>query len=587
MKIDKTIFLALMPALLLLQGCLGKKHGEPATGPESSPLVIYAGIANNASVLSKASTGTEDQKSYTNFETKDEMGFYSSGGNWLVGEGKGAFNNLQLQYDAELKQFNDRTNGVEFSPTQMDGSKIYMYYPYCAEMDDPGIVLRTSDDEVNPSPNVAPTRCIDFLSSYKIEISGVLDEKSMALFGEFDHAFAELIIMRGEGFNDPPEGQERITAVLDEGYTHLRVNIETESSWTVNPTLYYNRNQQALSEEDAKRWDAWRGKNYSMTVDDKVGQPAWYIIVPTIGSEVGKKRPGRRSIVQYIEICDNDGNWHQITSLRLSGGMTKYADAGWRYPMQISMKEMEPTVNPFPIKPWEPDVSLTDQRTRGINGIIEFAQWVEDYSNYLDSSDPEAHTTTLLKYGDLYIDDSGKKSWHFYLLADLDLTEIPPTMLEKNPSCILPALQDVLDGQSTDRVDGKYRNHTISGLDRTFVGKLSSADGKLCHIDFIKPNIKINSPSPTGILVNTIEGASVDNCNVYDGDLFNPDGPAGFVAGLMDGGTILNCTLSGLLISNSAGSGNWSKIVGTAPSGASHLEGNDASDVVTTPDPEP
>ena len=581
MKIEKTIFLALMPALLLLQGCLGKKHGEPVTGPESSPLVIYAGIANNASVLSKASTGTEDRKSYTNFETKDEMGFYSSGGNWLVGEGKGAFNNLQLQYDAELKQFNDRTNGVEFSPTQMDGSKIYMYYPYCAEMDDPGIVLRTSDDEVNPSPNVAPTRCIDFLSSYKIEISGVLDEKSMALFGEFDHAFAELIIMRGEGFDDPPEGKERITAVLDEGYTHLRVDIETESSWTVQPVLYYyDGNTLHLKEEDAKRWDAWQGENYSMTDDDE-GESAWYIIVPTIGSEEGKKRPGRRSIVQYIEICDNDGNWHQITSLRLSGGMTKYADAGWRYPMKISMKEMVPTVNPFPIKPWEPDVSLTDQRTRGIHNRDEFAGWVNAYDSYIKSPTDEAWTSELLKYGDLYIDNAGNKSWHFYLLEDIDLSR-----LETDGQVIIPTLQDILDGESTDMVNGKYLHHTIHGLEKTFVGTLT-ANGKLSHIDFIEPEITIPSDSPIGILVNRIEGASVDDCRVENGNLIHPGGPAGFVAGSMDGGSILNCTLSGLLISNSAGAGDWSKIVGTAPTGAYRLDGNDASDVVTTPDPEP
>ena len=81
MKIEKNIFLALISTLLLLYGCVGKHHGEPSeTTPESLPLVIYADIAGSGSVLSKADRGTEDNWSYTAFQDKDVMGFYSSGG---------------------------------------------------------------------------------------------------------------------------------------------------------------------------------------------------------------------------------------------------------------------------------------------------------------------------------------------------------------------------------------------------------------------------------------------------------------------------------------------------------------------------
>lgn len=617
------IFLTLLILLLTLSSC-SLEHGDEPGGDwsESYPLSIYAGIlgkkasGTRAEDAPLAARGTEDEWSFTGFTNGNVMGFYSAAGNYLVDEGNGAFTNLKLQYDAAQKQFNDLTNGVEFSPTKMSDTKIYMYYPYCDVMTDPDAVESVppatpddeddeDDDDQTPSFNpeypglelrVKPEdndtlRCIDFLSSYKIQVDGVKDGKRVALFGDFDHAFAELIIMRGEGFDNPPKGSERITAVLQDPITHIRVDATgSGTSWNLNPVLYYNPASN-LNTEEAQRWDCWHGQNFSKTVDDIVGQPAWYVIVPTIGNDYNpigntdKLRPGPRSLVQYIEICDNEGVWHQVTSLRLSGGLTKYVDATWRYPMEISMKEMVPTVNPFDIVDWNDDVNLTDQRTRGINNITEFAQWVQAYNLYLLDPENQTWSDALLNYGDLYVDENLQKSWHFYLLADIDMNEYSPlpaedgTMIPEG-NTILLTLQDILDGESTNIINGKFVNHKIKNLSKTFVDNLKTTNAKIINIDFIEPDIRINTSSPIGIISNRMEDSTIDNCAIDNGNLINEDGPAGFVSGSMSGGSVTNCVLSGFLICTQTGTGASEKIIGTTPEGDYILKDNDVSDLV-------
>lgn len=578
MKLTKNIYVLLFAALTAATGCNTEAPAIGELTDDPQPLVVKANVAGNAKAKSRATQGTDDEWSYTDFTDGDVMGFFSESGNW---EG-GGFDNVGLQYDAALKQFADINNGATFSPTQMSGSKIYMYYPYCADIQTTGFELRAKGASSGDT-----LRCVDFLSSYKIEVSGVLNGKKMALFGEFDHAFSELIIMRGEGFDNPPQGKERITAVIDDPVTHIRVTVDTEDGdWKVNPELcYVEDNEYNLTREEATRWDAWHARNYGITVQDKEGRPAWYIIVPTIGSEQGRTRPGPRTTVKYIELYDNEGNLQQVTSLRLSGGMTKNVDAGWRYPMEISMKEMMPTVNPYTIVPWGEDVNLTDQRTRGINNMAEFEDWVRQYNAYIIES-TEERKNALLKYGDLYVDEDKNNLWHFYLLADLDMSDYNPAGSEEGGTSsqtdvIVPLLKDILDGEGTTLVNGKYENRSIKGLTRTFVGELSTANGKVTNIDFDNPEVRLNTTTPIGIIANTIDGGAVENCNVYDGRLINIEGPAGYVAGRLIGGIVKGCTLDGFLVSTSTVAAPYEKILGTAPTGAFTFENNNAENVIT------
>ena len=581
MKFIKKIYFIFFILTVVAAGCTNELPVAENYSPDApQPLVVIADIAGKTKVTSRATQGTDDEWSYTNFVNGDTMGFYSSGGNWLDG-GTTGFNNIALQYDAVLKQFSDVNNGATFSPTQMNGSQIYMYYPYSEKIGTTGFELRRKGASSGDT-----LRCVDFLSSYKIQIDGILDGKHMALFGEFDHAFSELIIMRGEGFDNPPPGRERITAVLDNSITAVKVNIDTENGWTAVPELIYDdANSDKLTKEQATRWDAWHGKNYGITVQDTVGRAAWYIIVPTIGSQVGKIRPGDRSLVQYIELFDNEGNLQQVTALRLSGGMTKYVDAGWRYPMEISMKEMVPTVNPYTIVPWNEDVNLTDQRTRGINNMIEFEDWVREYNAYILGDTSTDRINALLKYGDLYVDEEKNNLWHFYLLTDLNMAQYDASNSDDGDNSsaiysIVPLLKDVLDGEGTTLVNGVHPNHKISGLSKTLVNELQGTNGKIINIDFEEPDVRVNSTSPAGIIANSVLGGTIDNCAVTDGTLINLNGPAGFVAGSLQDGTITNCELDGYMIATGTGPDDYAKIVGTEPTGNNTFTGNSATNVI-------
>lgn len=546
-------------------------NDELSYANDASPLVVYASISGAGKATTRADLlQIHDLWSYVSFADGDDMGFYSSGGNWLENQGKGEFNNLLLRY--RNGQFTDIINGVEFSPSNMNGSQIFMYFPYCKDMNNSGLELRREKDET--------VRCVDLLSSNSISVQGVVDNKNVALYGEFEHAFSELIIVRGKGFDNPPPGMDKITAVINYPYTNIKVNVSTGDTWSCTPKLVFDENLN-FTETDARKWEAWKGGNFDITEHDEEGKPAWYVIVPTLA--------GQRSVVEYIELYDNEGNLLRVSSLKLSGGNTKYVDPGWRYPMEIIMNELVPTVNPYKIVPWNKEVvNLTDERARGISNESDFLNWVRAYNAYQAAPDgDEAQVNTLLKYGDSFVDDNGQnRSWHFYILSDLDFTNYSSLLSEdeKNLSVIIPKLSDILDGISTTFVNGKFINHTIKGLSKTFIDQLIG-NGSVQNLDFIEPEVRNDesSDSPAGIIANIMEGTSVINCNIKKGTLYNPGGPAGMVAGKITDGMVNNCTLSGFIAAKSTAADVAAKIVGQIE-GSPTFSGNDADAVVTNND---
>lgn len=552
-------------ALVALTAC--SMEDPEGMWPEKAPLSIDARIGRVETRAERSDSA--DLWSYVNFQTGDEMGFYSSSGKWESGSGNHPFINEELIFNEGEQRFTG-PNGVEFSPTNINGSKVLMYFPYDSEMDDDGMTLRVTD----PVSNDGILRCVDFLDAYELTVMGELAGNKTALFGSFQHAFAELIIMRGEGFDNPPEGMEKIKVYTQDPITNIKVVVETEEGWSCEPKLVYNaNNQHNLDVEGAKEWEAWQGLNYGKTIDNTEGYEAWYVIIPTIGCEVGpKKRPGDRTIVNYIELYDNEGELQRVSSLRLSGANTKYVDATWRYPMLIAMKELVPTANPVNIVPWDDDVNLTDERKRGINNVTEFAEWVKAYNAYLiDNTQTEA----LFKYGDLYISDDETKIWHFYLLADIDMDAYYLYIAGKdeyNGTVVIPELKDILDGISTTYgSNGEFINHKVYNLSTTFIGTLSG-NGELQSFDFIEPDVRPSGTMPVGIIANEISGGTINNCNIENGTLVHTEGPAGFVAGTMSGGVISNCVLEGSMVSASTATGNAARIVGTNPTGDAELK---------------
>lgn len=559
----------LTPLFIIMVMIMGScaYDGDEPNAYDPSPLTIHATIGKATRAIRSDSA---DQWSYVDFQTGDKMGFYSSSGRWDNGNGRNPFNNEELTFNETTQRFTAE-NGVEFSPSYLNGGEVMMYFPYSPEMSGEGMTLRTTKDDETL------LRCVDLVDDYDLTVMGASGNSS-ALFGSFKHAFAELILMRGEGFDRPPEGQEQIKVYLSEPYTNVKVTIDEENGWSANTELTFDENNpHHLDQESAKEWEAWQGENYGRTIDNVEGYQAWYVVLPTVGCEVGlNRRPGMRTTVNYIELYDNEGELQRVTSLRLSGANTKLLDAGWRYPMLIAMKELVPTANPVNITPWNEDVNLTDERKRGINNANEFAEWVKAYNVYLlDSS----KTDELLKYGDLYINEDKTQIWHFYILNDIDMGAFYAYIEGKEgyeSDIAVPQLLDILDGVSTTYgSDGKFINHKVTGLSTTFIGSIKG-NGQLQNLDFTEPDVRRDSSSPIGIISNSLNGI-VTNCNIENGTLVNEQGPAGFVTGSMTGGTISNCNLEGFLVTKGSATGNAKGVVGEEPSGNYKLENINAT----------
>lgn len=572
-------------AALLLGGLTSCSLDEPNAGLRDNgplPLAIEANIYGKTPTRALTNPkDTSDGWSYTGFEYGDKMGFFSSGGNYTDGTyGEAPFVNQELEYLGGEGGDNFRDpNNTQFSPTHMKGNEIFMYYPYSpAITTETGVELRATT-----WPNGLPldtARCIDLLSTDYLSIYSENPSSKAALYGEFKHTFAELIIMRGEGFDQPKyiDGRKEweIKVVLDQPITGLKVVTNGEGeSWKCTPTFVWD--SVSMDRSKAQTWDAWLGGNFYLTEQDTIGQNAWYVIVPTIGCQanIGEKRAGVRSIVQYVELYDNDGNLQRVSSLRLSNANSKYVDGGWRYPMQISMQELVPTANPCAIMPWKDNVDLTDARVRGINSLTDFERWRAAYNTYLNDKENQLNRDALLQYGDLYTNPDQTVYWHFYVLTDLNLSSVSTD--GTNP--LIPTLEDILDGQSTNFTNGRFLSYNISGLTVPLVGTMNGKNAQIQNFNFISPYVRFDDTAiyPAGILANNMEDeAAVSNCTIQQGTMYHPAGPAGMIVGsIAPSCSISDCTVSGYLISDT----HFDPLVGVATESIYNSKNNNSANV--------
>lgn len=585
MKIVKPKYFLLPIGLSLMAASCSNDIDEPQDNLFTTfPLEIEMSLNGKAALSSPTRaerSDSADQWSIVGFNEGDQMGFFASGGNWQNGEYDTPFVNYQLTYNPS--QGNGRFVGPNqsvFSPSGMNANEVYMYFPYSSTITTTGMPLRVNYDGDDDTYK-GTQRCMDLLSSSFLNLTG----PQGALYGEFHHAFSELIIMRGEGFDNPPPGKEDITVVTNTPIDNLVVTYDQTQDWNLALSFSYNG---AQPDAASYSWQAWQGSNYGITDADKVGKKAWYVVIPTL--------PNNYTAIDYIQLCDNDGYYQKVSSMALMGGNTKFVENGWRYPMEITMKELVPTVNPYNIEPWGENVDLTDPRTRGINDEAEFATWVMDYNLYLAEQTPE-NIANLLNYGDLTVnEETGGKTWHFYILSDLDLSTYTPLQMpedgdgdegpdiEIDYSVIIQNLApgDILDGVSTNLMNGKFLSHTISGLNKTFVGNLQ---GTLQNILFDSPRIiySVENTSASGILANALNSGYVTNCEINNGGLFNPGGPGGVLTGTMSGGSVTNCTFDGIIyVSETVEDDNlpYSGLVGVTPEGDFNFENNDVSVII-------
>lgn len=560
--------LSVLAAVALSLLSCQKAEGPATVGNGAVRLIFSATLGNAAVSATRADDDLSrddhyDNWSYRHFQKDDNLGFFSSHGDMGVGDGAGPIINWPLVCTTDDTQgpYQFESNDL-FSFTHMTPNEIFLYYPYREDIaEDNGMELRRLTKLTDNVDEKAVERCVDFLVGKDIEAS--LVDQQMLLSGKMVHAFSELIIVRGKGFDNPPPGKETITVVMQKPYSHIRINCSPDGSWSCKPELISVSN-----DEKYRKWEAWQGTNFGITEEDKTGVAAWYALLPTL--------EGNRTAVESIEIWDNEGQLRTVSSLKLAdGGKSKYLDPGWQYPMKISIEELVPTVNPYPIIPWNKetdgeDTDLTNERKRGIHSRADFEMWQEQYALYLKGSNNEEE---LFKYGDLTKDADGNHSrWHFYILNDLDFSNYP---YGKNGEAVIPELKDILDGASTTLENHTFLNHQLKGLKRPLVDKLS---GSLLNMDFIRPDISLDSTEPVGVLANSAEEGTIDNCLINFGTVMSA-GPVGMAVGSIRGGSVTNSSFSGTVIGNRSYSPDDNDtsirfLFGEAPTNGTVLEGN-------------
>lgn len=566
---------AILPVLALigLTGC-GDMESRPDYKSDNNLRVLlslsqYSDPSYSRAIIDNAE---QDQWSYKDFSAGDEMGFYADTKN-------GVLLNMPMMFLAGTDATGNSTSSFgpsdnpDFDPTSIKGSNAFMYFPYSDQIPSefpsslPGMPLRTKTAPYsNIEDHSGPWRCIDFIVSGNLDTSSL--QESGTISGNMVHSFSELIIMRGDGFDNPqlPPGVDgdpyEITVKLNKPYTH--VTITTSSNpWKCSVSLV-NVDGYIPSDEpdfDATEWVAWKGGNYGQTDANPAGYEAWYVILPTMGDSISAER----SQVEYIQLYDNDGTLQTIKDLYLSGSkgyvhhqQGNYLDRKWRYPMQISMQELVPTVFPFTIEPWGND-NITNARTRGITQE-NLSDFISAYNTFI-SGKRATGEDNLAIYGDKILTQAGSY-WHFYILESLDFSTY-------NSDYVIPELQDVIDGKSSPASS----TVTLSQLTVPFVGQMVNGNDSLMNLTFERPYI--DNPDltiATGALVNSINGGGISNCYLNQGYI-NVKGQVGMFVGTMTNGKITNSKASGVIMgSNSSSSSGY--LVGSSNTGNAYTGNN-------------
>lgn len=539
-RVSNYIFIGIVMTLVLTACSDRFSDDDPRRFGRDGILAVT--IAGGDDAGTRVARSSVDGWSYTRFSSEtDVIGFYSLYGNLDGEDGNGPFTNEPMEYAGGQLTPNrpdeDRYWQGVFRPINMnydlaliknDVASTFVYFPYCEDMEEDGMELRIYDEEKKIY------RCVDALAISKIKDDG----NGEMMDGSFNHTFAEIVIIRGYGFDEPKEGLDGIKVVTTLPYSHAKV-VDNENKnhddWKILKPVY-NESYDKLTMQECREWVAWDGADY--VDDNNIRHPAKYVIIPTAISN-------DRSTVNYVEIYDNTGTCHKVTTFGLMTDTDKRVSPNDRYYLTVKLEGLVPAIYPFAITAWEEPERYTEQRARGINTAEEFVDFVMAYNRYNGGGREQTDEEGLKNFGDRY-EVNGDVGWHFHINNDLDFSR-----LEVVGDLNIVNLCDTLDG----------RTKTLSGI-KTKKAFITEMQTKGCIRNLNISGLNVTSTSaPAGGLIDRMTGGLVTGCEV-DGYL-SASGAAGLAVGWFSAGTISNCYFSGLVMGTS--SYEREGLVGEAP----------------------
>lgn len=526
-------------------------------GPEDTGIITNSINATLDEVKTRANFSWDDEWTRSNFSKDDKAGLFSSRGNNLEGSGAGGFYNVMMTYGSGngASSVNQFTNdNIQINTYQLNQGNLIMYLPYSEFIQNPGLELRTMVD--------GSYRCKDFLLAYEKNYDrGVLNAR-------FIHQFCVVIVVRGEGFDDPkilPEetgDPYEINFVLNQGFSHIKY-ASTPSYWQPYPELVYqegyipDKATKEMTKEECRKWPTWKGGKYN-------GKDAWYVVLPTHINVGGAKAATK---IDYIEIRDNFGLLQKISSFSLGEATDRTIYSSNVCPLLVKMEELGPTIYTYPIENWNEDQDITIRRSSGINSATEFNEWVGIYYNYIQGNRDLSYDDRLKKYGDKI-----NGVWHFNLLASLDNEDLEQINI----------LEDIIDGRSNILENGFYENNVISNMNRTkpLIDRING--GEIRNLDFENITLEPSGPDAIGVVAKEIINASFNNCKI-DGSI-SSNGAVGLISGTVKDCNIEKSNFTGFLIGSSSFSeiSSFAYLFGNRPTGEISINNSDNRSIIFT-----
>ena len=578
--------------ICLLSAC---SNDEPVVGDRADNLLkITATIephAEAASMTTRAGTRPDDKMGYYSFSTGDVIGFF------VDGSVPGAPYHDKLPFE--------KSSFVTYYPESIDVQKIktgnaFAYFPYEKNLVAPftrdinqnkTVSGSAGENDVdNPEPyndgKGVPLRrekdgtdvCLDLLLMKSLNNQAT----AVQITSVFTHAFSELLLVRGDGFDHPkkPEGKlderfngnyENIVIVLKPGcgYSHVVLTDEGTNGTPLRVKLL----PAELEKQNEKDRFWYAKKTTGANVKDGYGNThsdAWYVILPTMETSMNGRYPvawspgDKRTVIDYVLAYDNSGKMQLIDKFSLVTAGT--ADNYWyngekaltetvRYNLILEMVGTVPTLSPWSIKDWQDDVDITDARPSGVTDDNDFYKWLTAYNGYIANNrkddrleiiGPDDYATApahyvdrLLQYGDAIteaVDDSDPDAesktpqivgWKFRITMDIDWANVQKNATTGTAGLRLQYLQDTLD----------FRGHVIKNYSGSagFIGELggwgpnsgqesepeAAPAGCIMNAKFTGLDVTSTDTSAKGIggIADYLLRGGIINCTIEDGQV--------------------------------------------------------------------
>lgn len=475
----------IMSLLLTIIGCTACSQEDlDNTSPTGMRAEVIATIGT-APVETKANLRSDDGISYNTFASGDAIGFFSTGGlkadNMKLTHGSGsAFSSEDLKW------------------TDGPATNVFAYYPYTEVTPSEGSTeIGIWRNESTESGKTWKAGYDDLLTS---STSSVTNGTAVSL--GFKHAFAMLIIKRGEGFSKA---------------TATEIKVELDKPFTQKATINSSRTITIGIDELAA------ASCPEITANLDAATPtAGYLIVPVGSSNTSVKRT-------FAITLHNDANRAVTANYTFNELKSNY-----KYQLTVIMRDDQIIIEPDEIRQWA-DEEIIITEPKGIQTEEHFKTWLASYNAEVGPgemfADEAAKLTALSPYGDY---DETNEKWTFCLLGSFSSTWNDGGY--SNAVITTFGEGDTFDGQG----------HTISGL-KLQNGFFATLYGTVKNLKL--ENIYVDGTENVGAIAGSVGSqATIENCHVKGYSLVKgTDYVGGLVGKYESGATIKNCTSSAII----------------------------------------